>query len=92
MDDLLQGLHRRPSAEEDFSVFPQPPPSPCTHPFESVLFPATDSTIATTLNLAVTHLDTYTRMLFLDLGSAVKTIIPQHLIGKLSLLGLDTIL
>ncbi|KAK1806309.1 hypothetical protein P4O66_000184 [Electrophorus voltai] len=39
------------------------------------------------------HLDkkgTYVRMLFIDFSSAFNTIVPQHLIGKLSLLGLNT--
>ncbi|KAI4878794.1 hypothetical protein NFI96_009235 [Prochilodus magdalenae] len=41
----------------------------------------------------LTHLDnrdTYVRMLFIDFSSAFNTIIPQHLIGKLNLLGLNT--
>ncbi|KAK1785741.1 hypothetical protein P4O66_003101 [Electrophorus voltai] len=49
--------------------------------------------ISTTLHLALTHLDkkgTYVRMLFIDFSSAFNTIVPQHLIGKLSLLGLNT--
>ncbi|KAK1788124.1 hypothetical protein P4O66_016581, partial [Electrophorus voltai] len=44
-------------------------------------------------SLALTHLDkkgTYVRMLFIDFSSAFNTIVPQHLIGKLSLLGLNT--
>ncbi|GAA6075769.1 piezo-type mechanosensitive ion channel component 1-like, partial [Tachysurus ichikawai] len=54
---------------------------------------STDDAIATALHLALTHLDnkdTYVRMLFIDFSSAFNTIIPQHLIGKLSLLGLNT--
>ncbi|XP_072901573.1 uncharacterized protein [Hemitrygon akajei] len=54
---------------------------------------STDDAIATTLHLALTHLDkkdTYVRMLFIDFSSAFNTIIPQKLIGKLSLLGLNT--
>ncbi|KAK1788023.1 hypothetical protein P4O66_016497 [Electrophorus voltai] len=54
---------------------------------------STDDAIATTLHLALTHLDkkgTYVRMLFIDFSSAFNTIVPQHLIGKLSLLGLNT--
>ncbi|GAA6107798.1 uncharacterized protein LOC121182596, partial [Tachysurus ichikawai] len=54
---------------------------------------STDYAIATALHLALTHLDnkdTYVRMLFIDFSSAFNTIIPQHLIGKLSLLGLNT--
>ncbi|KAK3560314.1 hypothetical protein QTP86_006304 [Hemibagrus guttatus] len=45
------------------------------------------------LHLALTHLgnrDTYVRMLFIDFSSAFNTIIPQHLIEKLSLLGINT--
>ncbi|KAK1803181.1 hypothetical protein P4O66_021705, partial [Electrophorus voltai] len=54
---------------------------------------STDDAISTTLHLALTHLDkkgTYIRMLFIDFSSAFNTIVPQHLIGKLSLLGLNT--
>ncbi|KAK3558345.1 hypothetical protein QTP86_017245 [Hemibagrus guttatus] len=49
--------------------------------------------MTTTLHLSLTHLDnkdTYVRMLFIDFSSAFNTIIPQHLIEKLSLLGLNT--
>ncbi|KAI4904085.1 hypothetical protein NFI96_007664, partial [Prochilodus magdalenae] len=54
---------------------------------------STDDAISTTLHLALTHLDnrdTYVGMLFIDFSSAFSTIIPQHLIGKLNLLGLNT--
>ncbi|KAK1805486.1 hypothetical protein P4O66_019788 [Electrophorus voltai] len=54
---------------------------------------STDDAISTTLHLALTHLDkkgTYIRMLFIYFSSAFNTIVPQHLIGKLSLLGLNT--
>ncbi|KAK1799569.1 hypothetical protein P4O66_000371 [Electrophorus voltai] len=54
---------------------------------------STDDAISTSLHLALTHLDkkgTYVRMLFIDFNSAFNTIVPQHLIGKLSLLGLNT--
>ncbi|KAI5086598.1 gastrula zinc finger protein XlCGF28.1-like [Silurus meridionalis] len=54
---------------------------------------STDDAISTTLHLALTHLDnkdSYVRMLFIDLSSAFNTIIPQHLIEKLNLLGLNT--
>ncbi|KAK3508016.1 hypothetical protein QTP70_010145 [Hemibagrus guttatus] len=54
---------------------------------------STDNAITTTLHLSLTHLDnkdTYVRMLFIDFSSAFNTIIPQHLIEKLSLLGLNT--
>ncbi|KAK1805749.1 hypothetical protein P4O66_002011 [Electrophorus voltai] len=52
-----------------------------------------DEAISTTLHLALTHLDkkgTYVRMLFIDFSSTFNTIVPQHLIGKLSLLGFNT--
>ncbi|XP_017548883.2 uncharacterized protein LOC108425016 [Pygocentrus nattereri] len=55
--------------------------------------PSIDYAISTTLHLAITHLDnkdTYIRMLFMDFSLACNTIILQHLIGKLSLLGLNT--
>ncbi|KAK1796865.1 hypothetical protein P4O66_000953 [Electrophorus voltai] len=54
---------------------------------------SSDDAISTTLHLALTHLDkkgTYVRMLFIDFSSAFNTIVLQHLIGKLSLLGLNT--
>ncbi|KAK3553691.1 hypothetical protein QTP70_006910 [Hemibagrus guttatus] len=54
---------------------------------------STDDAITTTLHLALTHLDnkdSYVRMLFIDSCSAINTIIPQHLIEKLNLLGLNT--
>ncbi|KAI5108323.1 gastrula zinc finger protein XlCGF28.1-like [Silurus meridionalis] len=54
---------------------------------------STDDAISTTLNLALTHLDnkdSYVRMLFIDFSSAFNTIINQHLIEKLNLLGLNT--
>ncbi|KAK3543060.1 hypothetical protein QTP70_010552 [Hemibagrus guttatus] len=54
---------------------------------------STDDAITTTLHLALTHLDnkdSYVRMLFIDFSSAFNTIILQHLIEKLSLLGLNT--
>ncbi|KAK3546942.1 hypothetical protein QTP86_005332 [Hemibagrus guttatus] len=54
---------------------------------------STNDAITTTLHLSLTHLDnkdTYVRMLFIDFSSAFNTIIPQHLIEKLSLLGLNT--
>ncbi|KAI5100825.1 immunoglobulin kappa variable 6-21 [Silurus meridionalis] len=54
---------------------------------------STDDAISTTLHLTLTHLDnkdSYVRMLFIDFSSAFNTIIPQHLIEKLNLLGLNT--
>ncbi len=53
---------------------------------------STDDAISSTLYLALTYLenkDSYVRMLFIDFSSAFNTIIPQHLINKLSLLGLN---
>ncbi|KAK3543675.1 hypothetical protein QTP70_026890 [Hemibagrus guttatus] len=52
-----------------------------------------DDAITTTPHLSLTHLDnkdTYLQMLFIDFSSAFNTIMPQHLIEKLSLLGLNT--
>ncbi|KAK3570210.1 hypothetical protein QTP86_016519, partial [Hemibagrus guttatus] len=52
-----------------------------------------DDAITTNLHLALTHLDnkdSYVQMLFIDFSSAFNTIIPQHLIEKLSLLGINT--
>ncbi|KAK3537685.1 hypothetical protein QTP70_017913 [Hemibagrus guttatus] len=52
-----------------------------------------DDAITITLHLALTHLDnkdSYAQMLFIDFNSAFNTIILQHLIEKLSLLGLNT--
>ncbi|KAK3507762.1 hypothetical protein QTP70_000216 [Hemibagrus guttatus] len=49
--------------------------------------------IKTQLHQALTHLDnkdSYIRKLFPDLSSIFNTIIPQHLIEKMSLLGLNT--
>ncbi len=56
---------------------------------------STDDAISTTLHLALTHLenkDSYVRMLFIDFSSAFNTIIPQQLINKLNLLGLNNYL
>ncbi len=53
----------------------------------------TDDAISSTLHLALTHLkqkDSYVRMLFIDFSSAFNTIIPQQLIHKLNLLGLNS--
>ncbi len=52
---------------------------------------STDDAISSTL-LALTHLenkDPYVRMLFIEFSSAFNTIIPQQLINKLNLLGLN---
>ncbi len=53
---------------------------------------STYDAISSTLHLALTHLenkDSYVRMLFIDFSSAFNTIIPQQLINKLNLLGLN---
>ncbi len=53
---------------------------------------STDDAISSTLHLALTHLenkDSYVRMLFIDFSSAFNTIMPQQLINKLNLLGLN---
>ncbi len=53
---------------------------------------STDDAISSTLHLALTHLenkDSYVRMLFIDFSSAFNSIIPQQLINKLNLLGLN---
>ncbi len=53
---------------------------------------STDDAISSTLHLALTHLenkDSYVRMLFIDFSSTFNTIIPQQLINKLNLLGLN---
>ncbi|XP_072911359.1 uncharacterized protein [Hemitrygon akajei] len=68
---------------------------PSLDPLQFVYYPnrSTEDAIATTLHLALTHLDkkdTYVWMLFIDFSSALNAIIPQKLIGKLSLLGLNT--
>ncbi|KAK3574532.1 hypothetical protein QTP86_009289 [Hemibagrus guttatus] len=68
---------------------------PLLDPFQFVYRPnrSTDDATSTTLHLALTHLDNkdiYIRMLFIDFSSAFNTIIPQHLIKKLSLLGINT--
>ncbi len=53
---------------------------------------STDDAISSTLHLALTHLenkDSYVRMLFIEFSSAFNAIIPQQLINKLNLLGLN---
>ncbi|KAK3537275.1 hypothetical protein QTP70_007002 [Hemibagrus guttatus] len=71
----------------------QLPPSLDPLQFAYHLNRSTDDAISTTLHLSLTHLDnkdTYVRMLFIDFSSAFNTIIPQQLIEKLILLGLNT--
>ncbi|KAK3566971.1 hypothetical protein QTP86_007814 [Hemibagrus guttatus] len=68
---------------------------PSLDPLQFVYRPncSMDDAIATSLQLALTqqdNKDTYVQMLFIDFSSAFNTIIPQHLIEKLSLLGLNT--
>ncbi|KAK3569607.1 hypothetical protein QTP86_002602 [Hemibagrus guttatus] len=67
---------------------------PSLDPLQFVYHPnhSTDNIFTTTLHLSLTHLDnkdTYVQMLFIDFSSAFNTIIPQHLIEKLSLLALN---
>ncbi|XP_059819192.1 uncharacterized protein LOC132390609 [Hypanus sabinus] len=53
---------------------------------------STEDAISTTLRTVLSHLDnkgTCARILYLDFSSAFNTIIPQRLVGKLSLLGLN---
>ncbi len=53
---------------------------------------STDDVISSNLHLALTNLenkDSYVRMLFIDFSSAFNTIIPQQLINKLNMLGLN---
>ncbi len=62
-------------------------------PFQFAYRPNRSTDDATTLHLALTHLeqnDSYVRMLFIDFSSAFNTIITQQLIHKLNLLGLNT--
>ncbi|KAL0159079.1 hypothetical protein M9458_047155, partial [Cirrhinus mrigala] len=64
-------------------------------PFQFAYRPnrSTDDAISSTLHLALTHLeqkDSYVRMLFIDFRSAFNKIIPQQLIHKLNLLGINT--
>ncbi|KAK3575391.1 hypothetical protein QTP86_025793, partial [Hemibagrus guttatus] len=69
------------------------PPSLDPMQFAYHLNHSMDNAISTTLHLALTHMDnrdTYVRMLFIDFSSAFNTIIPQHLIEKLSLLDTNT--
>ncbi|KAI2665140.1 hypothetical protein H4Q32_021349 [Labeo rohita] len=63
-------------------------------PFQFAYRPnrSTDDAISSTLHLALTHLeqkDSYVRVLFIDFSSAFNTIIPQQLIHKLNLLGIN---
>ncbi|XP_059831519.1 uncharacterized protein LOC132397158 [Hypanus sabinus] len=54
---------------------------------------STEDAISTTLHTVLSHLDnkdTYARILYIDFSSAFNTIIPQRLVEKLSLLGLNT--
>ncbi|KAK3529810.1 hypothetical protein QTP86_004623 [Hemibagrus guttatus] len=58
------------------------------HPIRSI-----DDAVSTTVHHALTHMDnkhTYVQMLFIDFSSVFNTIIPQHLIEKLGLLGTNT--
>ncbi|KAL0159498.1 hypothetical protein M9458_043223, partial [Cirrhinus mrigala] len=64
-------------------------------PFQFAYRPnrSTDDATSSTLHLALSHLeqkDSYVRMLFINFSSTFNTIIPQQLIHKLNLLGLNT--
>ncbi|KAK3546754.1 hypothetical protein QTP70_033947, partial [Hemibagrus guttatus] len=66
---------------------------PSLDPLQFAYCPNCSTDDAITFHLSLTHLDnkdTYVRILFIDFRSAFNTIIPQHLIEKLSLLGLNT--
>lgn len=54
---------------------------------------STDDAIATALHLCLAHLEnknSHVRMLFIDFSSAFNTVIPQHLVNKLSAVGIST--
>ncbi len=54
---------------------------------------STEDAISTLLHLTLTHLEnknTYARILLMDFSSAFNTILPQQLVEKLLLLGLDS--
>ena len=54
---------------------------------------STDDAIATALHLCLAHLEnknSHARMLFIDFSSAFNTVIPQHLVDKLSKIGIST--
>lgn len=56
---------------------------------------STEDAISTTLHTVLTHLEqrnTYARIRYVDFSSAFNTIIPQRLMGKLLLLGLNPII
>ncbi|KAL0160065.1 hypothetical protein M9458_043790, partial [Cirrhinus mrigala] len=83
-DTPAQKLHTSPNDQ----IFCLSPADFAYHPNRS-----TDNPISSTLHLALTHLeqkDSNVRMLFIDFSSAFNTIIPQQLIHKLNLLGLNT--
>ncbi|KAK1793033.1 hypothetical protein P4O66_001743 [Electrophorus voltai] len=54
---------------------------------------STDDAISAALHRSLAHLEnknSYVRILFVDFSSAFNTVIPQHLVKKLSPLGIDT--
>lgn len=64
-------------------------------PFQFAYRPkrSTDDAIATALHLSLAHLEnknSCVRMLFIDFSSAFNTVIPQHLVNKLSAVGIST--
>ena len=69
---------------------------PALHdPYQFAYHPnrSTEDAVSTTLHSVITHLDlkdTYARILYIDFSSAFNTIIPQILMEKLPLLGLNT--
>lgn len=64
-------------------------------PFQFAYRPkrSTDDAIATALHLSLAHLEnnnSYVRMLFIDFSSSFNRVIPQHLVNKLSEIGIST--
>ena len=54
---------------------------------------STDDAIATALHLCLAHLEnknSHAQMLFIDFSSSFNTVIPQHLVDKLSKIGIST--
>ncbi|KAK3553859.1 hypothetical protein QTP70_012695 [Hemibagrus guttatus] len=97
--DVLNSFYAQFEAENDVTARKTIPPLEdevlCLTMADFAYHPnrSTDDAISTTLHLSLTHLDnrdTYVRVLFIDFSSAFNTIIPQHLIKKLSLLGINT--
>ncbi|KAI3353238.1 hypothetical protein L3Q82_019779, partial [Scortum barcoo] len=86
-DEVLQETGERP---HHLQTPPHIRPTPVCLPWPNR---STEDAICSALHLSLTHLEeknTHLRMLFLDFSSAFNTIIPQHLVGKLGLLGFST--